>query len=52
MLDMVAKARGVLMGDTVPNHYVHGMEPGQPGHLYNHPAGAGRPVNHSLAAAF
>jgi hypothetical protein len=51
MLDPVTQAGGVPMGDIVPTHHVHGggVYPREPGHLHDHPAGSGRPVDHPLS---
>jgi hypothetical protein len=50
VLDVVAKAGGVPMGDVIPADYVHGrsVHPSKPGHLDNYPAGPGRAIEHSL----
>jgi hypothetical protein len=39
------------MADIVPAHRVHGrgVYPREPGHLHDHPAGAGRPVDDTLS---
>jgi hypothetical protein len=52
MLDAVAEASGVAVGDVVSPDHVHDcrMHPGQASHLHNDPAGAGRAVDHAVSS--
>jgi hypothetical protein len=50
LLDVIAQAGGVPMGEIVPAHHVRGrgVDPREPSHLEDHPAGPGRPIDHPV----
>lgn len=51
MLNVVAEAGPLPMGDVVPADHVHGrsVHPGEPGNLKDYPAGPGRTIGDAIA---
>jgi len=54
MLDVIAKAGGLPMGEVIPPDHVHGrgVDPGEPGHLHDDPTSPSHPVDHSVPGRY
>jgi hypothetical protein len=54
MLDVIAKAGGLPMGEVIPPDHVHGggVDPGEPGHLHDDPASPSHPVDYSVPGRY